>query len=67
MSRDKLESLMQDAGIVRNRAKIAGTVASARLYLEIEARAGLFQLSLGFRRRAADRRTCSAPWTRFRP
>jgi DNA-3-methyladenine glycosylase I len=36
----KLESLMQDAGIVRNRAKIAGTVASARLYLEIEAGQG---------------------------
>jgi DNA-3-methyladenine glycosylase I len=36
----KLESLMQDAGIIRNRAKIAGTVASARHYLEIEAGQG---------------------------
>jgi DNA-3-methyladenine glycosylase I len=32
----KVESLMQDAGIVRNRAKILGTIAGARLFLEIE-------------------------------
>jgi DNA-3-methyladenine glycosylase I len=32
----KIESLMQDAGIVRNRAKILGTIAGARLFLEIE-------------------------------
>jgi DNA-3-methyladenine glycosylase I len=32
----KVESLMQDAGIVRNRLKIDGTIASARAYLEIE-------------------------------
>jgi DNA-3-methyladenine glycosylase I len=31
----KIESLMQDAGIVRNRLKIVGTVESARAYLEI--------------------------------
>jgi DNA-3-methyladenine glycosylase I len=31
----KIERLMQDAGIVRNRQKIAGAVASARAYLEI--------------------------------
>jgi DNA-3-methyladenine glycosylase I len=31
----KIEKLMQDAGIVRNRAKIEGAVASARGYLEI--------------------------------
>jgi DNA-3-methyladenine glycosylase I len=31
----KLERLMQDAGIVRNRAKIEGTVLSARGYLDI--------------------------------
>jgi DNA-3-methyladenine glycosylase I len=31
----KIERLMQDAGIVRNRAKIEGTVASARAWLEI--------------------------------
>jgi DNA-3-methyladenine glycosylase I len=36
----KIESLMQDPGIVRNRAKIEGAVASARIYLEIEARQG---------------------------
>ncbi len=31
----KIERLMQDAGIVRNRAKIEGAVASARAYLAI--------------------------------
>jgi DNA-3-methyladenine glycosylase I len=31
----KIERLMQDAGIVRNRQKIEGAVASARAYLEI--------------------------------
>ena len=31
----KVERLMQDAGIVRNRAKIEGTVASAKSYLKI--------------------------------
>ena len=30
----KIEKLMQDAGIVRNRAKIEGTVLSARAFLE---------------------------------
>ena len=32
----KIEALMQDAGIVRNRAKIEGAVASAKAYLEME-------------------------------
>jgi len=31
----KVEQLMQDAGIVRNRAKIAGAVGSARAFLKI--------------------------------
>jgi DNA-3-methyladenine glycosylase I len=31
----KLHALMQDAGIVRNRAKIEGAAASARAYLEV--------------------------------
>jgi DNA-3-methyladenine glycosylase I len=32
----KIEALMQDAGIVRNRLKIVGTVESAKAYLQIE-------------------------------
>jgi DNA-3-methyladenine glycosylase I len=36
----KIEALMQDAGIVRNRAKIAATVKSAQAYLAIEASHG---------------------------
>jgi len=31
----RVEKLMQDAGIVRNRAKIEGTILSARAYLDI--------------------------------
>ena len=33
--RRKIEALMQDAGIVRNRQKVEGAVASARAYLEV--------------------------------
>ncbi|MBV9956337.1 MAG: DNA-3-methyladenine glycosylase I, partial [Pseudolabrys sp.] len=33
--RRKIESLMKDAGIVRNRAKIEGAIASARGWIEI--------------------------------
>ncbi|MGL4243243.1 MAG: DNA-3-methyladenine glycosylase I [Beijerinckiaceae bacterium] len=36
----KLNALMQDAGIVRNRAKIEGIVHSARVYLDIEEKEG---------------------------
>ncbi len=36
----RLESLMQDAGIVRNRAKIEGVVSSARVFLDIEEKEG---------------------------
>ncbi|MGE4373623.1 MAG: DNA-3-methyladenine glycosylase I [Xanthobacter sp.] len=32
----KVEALMHDAGIVRNRAKIEGAVASARIYLDLQ-------------------------------
>ena len=38
----RIEKLMQDAGIVRNRAKIAGTVANARGFLRIEKEEGGF-------------------------
>ncbi|MFS8037727.1 DNA-3-methyladenine glycosylase I [Xanthobacter sp. AM11] len=34
----RVEALMQDAGIVRNRAKVEGAVASARAYLELQER-----------------------------
>ena len=36
----KVERLMADAGIIRNRAKITGAVFSARLYLDLEANQG---------------------------
>jgi DNA-3-methyladenine glycosylase I len=45
---EKLEALMQDTGIVRNRAKIVGTVPSARVYLDIEARQGFANYLWGF-------------------
>ncbi|MFT0891168.1 DNA-3-methyladenine glycosylase I [Pseudochelatococcus sp. G4_1912] len=34
----KIEELMQDTGIVRNRAKITGTIVSARIYLNMQER-----------------------------
>jgi DNA-3-methyladenine glycosylase I len=37
---ERVEALMGDAGIVRNRAKIAGAVASARGFLAIQEREG---------------------------
>ena len=45
----KVESLMKDAGIVRNRAKIEGAVASARAYLKImESGPGFSNLLWGY-------------------
>jgi DNA-3-methyladenine glycosylase I len=45
----KTEALMQDAGIVRNRAKIDGTVLSARAYLDVmEKGAGFSELLWSF-------------------
>jgi len=38
----RTESLLQDAGIVRNRAKIASTVANARAFLKVQAEFGSF-------------------------
>ncbi len=44
----KVEALMGDAGIVRNRAKIVGTIASARAFLALEERGGLSKLLWDF-------------------
>jgi DNA-3-methyladenine glycosylase I len=44
----KLERLMQNAGIVRNRAKIEGAIASARAFLELEAEQGFSNYLWGF-------------------
>ena len=45
----KTEALMKDAGIVRNRAKIEGTVASAKAYLDVmENGPGFAKLLWGF-------------------
>lgn len=38
----KVEELMQDAGIIRNRLKIEGTITNARLFLEIQKEYGSF-------------------------
>ena len=51
----KVHALMNDAGIVRNRAKIEGTINSAKSYLEDHGRRpGLFEIPVGFRRRQAE-------------
>jgi len=39
---EKIEALMQDAGIIRNRSKIQTTVTNARLFLELQAKYGTF-------------------------
>ena len=44
----KVEALMGDAGIVRNRAKIVGTVASAQAYLALQENGGLAELLWDF-------------------
>jgi DNA-3-methyladenine glycosylase I len=41
-SEARLERLLRDPGIVRNRAKVRGTVASARAFLELQAEPGGF-------------------------
>lgn len=38
----KVEELMQNSGIIRNRLKIMGTITNARLYLEIQQEFGSF-------------------------
>ena len=51
----KIERLMQDAGIVRNRAKIEGAVRSARAWLDIMDKGpGFSKLLVGLRRRQAE-------------
>ncbi len=44
----KIESLMQDAAIIRNRAKIEGAVASARAWLKVQEKEGFAALLWGF-------------------
>jgi|TARA_R110002012_G_scaffold6531_1_gene30599 DNA-3-methyladenine glycosylase I len=39
---DKIQSLLQDAGIIRNKLKVRGTVTNARLYMEIQEEFGSF-------------------------
>ena len=46
--RAKIEALMQNAGIIRNRAKIEGTVTSARAFLKIQEGEGFSDYLWGF-------------------
>jgi len=41
-SEKKMETLMQDTGIIRNRLKIRATVSNARLFLEVQKEFGSF-------------------------
>ena len=41
--RPKLRSLLQDAGIIRNRLKVEGAVANAQAFLKIKSEQGSFQ------------------------
>ena len=51
----KKDALMQDAGIVRNRAKIEATVALARIVLDFAGQGRLRAPFVELRRRAPDR------------
>ena len=62
----RVEKLMGDAGIVRNRAKIEGTIKGARAYLDIMEKGG-FAPSSGISSTARRRSTASAAPDRFRP
>src|SRR6202162_5988493 len=44
----KIEKLMQDAGIVRNHAKIEAAIALSRIYLDLESRGGFARPLWGF-------------------
>ena len=51
----KIHALMNDAGIVRNRAKIEGTIDEREVLSEDHGRRpGLFEVPVGFRRRQAE-------------
>ena len=64
----KIERLMQDAGIVRNRAKIEGAVGSARAWLKImDSGPGFSALLWESRRRQADRPPARQPRAGRRP
>lgn len=41
-SQDKIEELLQDPGIIRNRLKVQGAVTNARKFLEVQAEFGSF-------------------------
>ena len=54
----KIEKLMRDEGIVRNRLKIEGVVASAKAYLAMHKEGlTLVEVLVGLRRRQADRQS----------
>lgn len=61
----KIENLMNNTGIVRNRAKIIGTIKGAQLYLEIESKQGfsdfLWNFSDGRPRQNAFKTTSHVP------
>lgn len=44
----KVETLLKNEGIIRHRGKIEGTIASAKLYLEIQERQGFSDYIWGF-------------------
>ena len=64
----KIHALMNDAGIVRNRAKIEGTIASAKSYLEDHGRRPwLLEASCGTSSTASRRSISSRPPRACRP
>jgi DNA-3-methyladenine glycosylase I len=62
----KIESLMKDAGIVRNRAKIEGAVSSARAWLKIMESGPVSRIFCGTISTAGRNKTASARPSRCR-
>ncbi len=59
-SDEKISSLMADAGIVRNRLKIAASITNARSFLEVQSRCGSFD---SFIWQFTDGTTLKNSWT----
>ena len=64
--RAKIEALMQNSGIIRNRAKIEGSVTSARAYLKIQEDRGFSNYLWGFVDGTSRSRTRIATSAKFR-
>ena len=64
---DKIESLLQDAGIVRNRLKVQAAVTNAQKFLDVQDEFGSFDALSGILWVARPGKTAGAPLRKYRP